>query len=323
MAKALVTVVMPVYNAEEYIGRAIESILAQTYTTIELLICDDGSTDTTRAIIETYDDDRIRFFPCKENKGNVFACNLLFSKAKGDFIAIQDADDWSTNDRIFKQIEFMQQNRGVALVGTGSLRVDATGKHTLSKVSFPTTHEEIRTTLESKCEPCFVCASVMIRREVYDAIGGYRIFFNRIGAADYDWIYRISERFSMGNIEEPVYINRRHGRSFTKSFQSDPRKSISPQIAYILYQQRKETGVDWMQSGEINRLEECIKIMLTPYEKDPSLIYRRHAESLYINREFSAATRYAAQSLFKRPFNKTNVKTFFHYLRMTIVNLIT
>ena len=102
-----ITVFMPVYNSERYLKEAIDSILNQSYKNFELLIINDGSTDSSIDIIKSYNDSRIKLINNDCNKGLPYTRNLGLKLAKGDYIAIMDSDDISYIHRLKKQIEFL------------------------------------------------------------------------------------------------------------------------------------------------------------------------------------------------------------------------
>lgn len=106
----LVSVLMPAFNTEKYIGEAIESILKQSYQNFELLILDDGSTDKTKTIIEQYHDNRIQQLLFEKNQGLVSARNHLVRVAKGKYIALMDSDDISMSNRLEIQVNFLESN---------------------------------------------------------------------------------------------------------------------------------------------------------------------------------------------------------------------
>jgi glycosyltransferase involved in cell wall biosynthesis len=118
--KPLVTIYMPVWNAESYLSQAIESILNQTYTNFEFIIVDDASTDNSLKIINSYakKDKRIRLIKNHINLGVSLSSNIAISKAKGKFLARMDADDISFSNRIEKQVEFLLKNLNLSAVGT-------------------------------------------------------------------------------------------------------------------------------------------------------------------------------------------------------------
>lgn len=118
MYKKLVTVIMPVYNAEKYLAEAIESILEQTYSDFEFIITNDGSTDNSLNIIKEYaeKDNRIRIVS-RENKGLVYTLNEQINMADGKYIVRMDADDISGKERICKQVDYMEKNQDIYLAG--------------------------------------------------------------------------------------------------------------------------------------------------------------------------------------------------------------
>ena len=104
------TVIMPAYNAEEFLEESISSILNQTYSDFELLIGDDGSTDRTMEIIQSFCDDRIIVMRNEKNLGIPCTLNRLIKASKGEYIARQDSDDISLPKRLEKQVDFLDKN---------------------------------------------------------------------------------------------------------------------------------------------------------------------------------------------------------------------
>src|SRR5690349_10671348 len=113
-----VTVLMPVYNGEPFLREAIDSILQQTWADFEFLIVNDGSTDHTRDIIDSYDDARIRVLDQAQNTGLAKSLNAGLRAARAPLVARQDADDRSHPERLAAQVEFMRAHPEVALAGT-------------------------------------------------------------------------------------------------------------------------------------------------------------------------------------------------------------
>lgn len=145
--KPLVSVIMPVYNAENYVSEAIESMLSQTYANFELIIVNDASTDKSGEIIDKYQKKYPRIIAAIHlkknlNAGGEGAGNIAFSKAKGEFVARMDADDIAHPKRLAKQVEFLQKNPDVALVGLCAEVINKNGKQIGNKI-VPTQHEEI------------------------------------------------------------------------------------------------------------------------------------------------------------------------------------
>ncbi|OGG23896.1 hypothetical protein A3A79_01710 [Candidatus Gottesmanbacteria bacterium RIFCSPLOWO2_01_FULL_43_11b] len=136
---------MPIYNGSRFMGKAIDSILAQTYHNFELIVVDDGSTDTTLSILKNYKKNypnKIRLFCHSKNIGAFAATNLGFTHAKGVYIGLMDCDDISNPSRLEKEVTFLQNHPDVILVGTQAKIIDDKGKITGQKI-YPNDHEEI------------------------------------------------------------------------------------------------------------------------------------------------------------------------------------
>lgn len=118
MDTPLVSVIMSVYNGEKYLFEAISSILNQSFQDFEFIIINDGSTDTTEKIIQTFTDLRIVYLPNPENKGLIFSLNRGLSLARGKFIARMDADDISHPYRLSEQTSYLQSHPNVIVLGT-------------------------------------------------------------------------------------------------------------------------------------------------------------------------------------------------------------
>ncbi|MEC6909352.1 glycosyltransferase family 2 protein [Photobacterium piscicola] len=112
----LVTIGIPVYNAENFIWSSINSILNQTYTNFELIIIDDGSTDRSLSIIKSFNDKRIRIFHDGENKKLPARLNQIIELAQGDYIMRMDADDIASEDRLEILLKYLEQNKNKDVV---------------------------------------------------------------------------------------------------------------------------------------------------------------------------------------------------------------
>ena len=123
----LVSVVMPVYNGESFLQEAIDSVLCQTYSNIELIIVNDGSTDRTEDIILSYSDPRIHYHKNEQNLHIVASLNKGFRIAKGYFIARMDADDICMPQRIECQVNYMQKHTDVDVCGTWAIKINEDG----------------------------------------------------------------------------------------------------------------------------------------------------------------------------------------------------
>jgi len=128
VSEPLVSVNMVVFNGERFIGEAIQSILDQTYTHFELVIMDDGSTDNTNIIVNSFSDPRIQFITSEKNNGIVHARNTALDISKGDYIAILDADDISLPARLEVEVSFLESNPEFGLVGGRAELIDENGE---------------------------------------------------------------------------------------------------------------------------------------------------------------------------------------------------
>jgi glycosyltransferase involved in cell wall biosynthesis len=201
-----VSVVMAAYNAERYVRQAIDSILSQTFTDFEFLIVNDGSTDSTKEILEQYLDPRIRVLD-QSNQGCASARNHAINLAKGKYIAIMDADDVSLPDRLKKTVAYLDQHPEVVLVG-GSYIVkhEITGVETVIRT--PTDDRILRKSL-LRYAP-FVDPANVIRKDAFEKAGGYKVDHG----FDYELYSRLAKLGKLAGIEEPLVMIRRHDGQF-------------------------------------------------------------------------------------------------------------
>jgi glycosyltransferase involved in cell wall biosynthesis len=300
----LVSIVMPAYNAGLFIENAIGSIIAQEYQNWELLIADDGSTDNTRQIVDRYLDPRIKSFHNESNLGYLKACNKVLALCRGQFITFQDADDWSAPDRLSKQLAAFENNSELGIVGTWA-RYQTLQGAILREKKTPVSHEEIYQHMWQRNPFCG--ASIMVRKEVYDAIGGYKEYFDRIGNEDYDWAMRIVERFKAANLPEFLYFVQVTANSISRNIRS-PRQLISHDLVHFLAEQRKFQNSDSLSGLDTSNLIEFEQRILQLYIKDKALIYRKAADIAAYNREWKKV-RYNAWKAWKaKPNSIINCK---------------
>ena len=215
-----VSVVMPVFNAERYVAAAIESILGQTFRDFELLIINDGSTDSSLEIINRYRDLRIQI-RSRENLGIVATRNELLEWSRGSLIACMDADDVSHRERLEIQLKFLQQNPGVGVVGTFGKFIDPDGDE-LSDFHDLLTHDEITAAL-LRADLGIINPSAMIRRSAIMHVGGYRTRF--VQAEDLDLWLRIGESYRLENIPRVLINYRVHPKSISHALPGEQRRS--------------------------------------------------------------------------------------------------
>ena len=122
-----ISVLMCVYNDEDWLKNSIDSIVNQTFTDFEFVIVNDGSTDNSLEIINSYSDDRIRIINNEENLGLPKSLNRGLNLCKSELIARMDADDISMNNRLEKQYKYLKKNKEIALIGGQAEYIDSDG----------------------------------------------------------------------------------------------------------------------------------------------------------------------------------------------------
>jgi glycosyltransferase involved in cell wall biosynthesis len=205
-----ITVLMPAYNAEKYIGNAIESVLAQTYSDFELVIINDGSTDGTQSIIETFNDERIVLVN-QANMGVAGALNAGLKISNAPFIARFDADDICYPTRLEKQLNFLQQNPDYILVGSDVDYILENGEFLFHSHCIAHSHNEIMDKLYFYCP--FFHPSVMYKKESVCNAGGYPADAHNF--EDYLLWVAIAKMGKFCNLAEPLIKYRLNSTSIT------------------------------------------------------------------------------------------------------------
>jgi glycosyltransferase involved in cell wall biosynthesis len=162
---------MSVHNGAEYLRDSIDSVLNQTYDKFEFLIIDDGSTDSSRKIIESYDDDRIKLLVNETNIGLIKSLNKGISESSGEYIARQDADDICYPERFAREIEILDRNPDILLVGTQLTLIDNAGV-TVGVWSYPVQSDLVRWFL--LFNSAVAHSSSMYRKKNVQGVGGTR-----------------------------------------------------------------------------------------------------------------------------------------------------
>lgn len=176
----LVSIVLPTYNGVKRLERAVESAIRQTYPNTEIIIINDGSTDETAGLISRLieKNPRIVALTHAKNLGIVQALNDGIARARGKYIARLDDDDtWRDDEKIGKQVRFLEQCPEYGLVGGGTIVTDSSGKE-IKRYMLPEKDEDIRKVLLIKNQ--FVHPSVMFRKDIFEKAGGYREEFRYV-----------------------------------------------------------------------------------------------------------------------------------------------
>ncbi len=208
----LVTVLLPVYNAEKYLAEAVESILTQTFRDYELLIINDGSTDRSAEIIRSFQDKRVRLVTNETNLKLIATLNKGIELARGKYIVRMDADDISLPERLQKQVDFMETHPEVGVCGTWFAPLGRSGRI----VQYPENDESIRIMMLYQTPFCH--PSVILRKEVIEK-NKISYSSNFIHCEDYELWARLSSHTRFANIPEALLQYRLHENSISASNQ--------------------------------------------------------------------------------------------------------
>lgn len=205
---------MPCFNSEKYIAESIESILSQDYENFEFIILDDASTDRTREIIQRYTDKRIHFFSSACNQGNYYLRNIGLMKSKGEYISVMDSDDIAISSKISTQLNIMEENRDIGILGSRCEWIDRDGeKLGISNLNYDIEKSKIMMLMRNQ----FIHPTIFIRNEF---LKKYKLSYNEnlYYAADYDLIARGMFYFTTLNINEILLKYRIHREQISQKF---------------------------------------------------------------------------------------------------------
>jgi glycosyltransferase involved in cell wall biosynthesis len=212
-----VSIIMPAYNAQEFLADAIQSILDQTLRSLELIIVDDGSVDSTREIAQSFAarDDRVQVVPIDRNEGIAHAINAGIKEARADLIGRLDSDDLAVPTRFERQVEFLTDHPEVVVVGSNAVHISATGERLGLSIAGPpdvATFERLRRDGEVTM---VLDGTALMRRSVLDLVGGYDESF--ASAAEVDLYCRMADHGAIVAIAEPLSLYRLHTGSNVQS----------------------------------------------------------------------------------------------------------
>jgi len=211
------SVLMPVYNAERFLREAIDSILGQTYFNFEFLILNDGSTDSSSAIIDSYTDPRIKVVHAPKNQGLVRTLNKGIDQCSGRYIVRMDADDISAPDRLEKQYRFMEENPDIGVCGTSFWILNPDGTHRLHE--HPVSHKDIVFSFFSK--GCVIGHPTVILRKSVLLESQLRYDTRFELAEDYALWSRLARVTKFANLAEPLLSYRLHENQITKVYSKE------------------------------------------------------------------------------------------------------
>ena len=200
----LVSVVLPTFNRERSVGKAIESVLRQTYTRLEVLVVDDASTDGTPELVRGLGDARIVYLRQDDNRGGSAARNRGLSAARGELIAFQDSDDEWLPHKLERQVGLLTRStESTGVIYCPYRRIYADGRtetHPADPAAAPRGeihHELLRGNFVGT-------PTILARRSCCDSVGGFDEALPRF--QDWDWMIRVSRHWQVGFVEEPLVL---------------------------------------------------------------------------------------------------------------------
>lgn len=204
MKDDLISVIIPTFNRRDKLFRSIKSVLDQTYSNIELIIVDDGSTDGTKAEVNKIRDERIRYIYLKENHGSAGARNVGVKEAKGKFIAFQDSDDEWKENKLQMQIEAIKKDPAIGLVYCAMEQYDYSGKlvATIPDGQLPD-HCKLGYIFEFMLTYALVSTqTILVKTDVIRALHGFNE--NLRALEDYEFVLRYAQNNFIGYVNEPL-----------------------------------------------------------------------------------------------------------------------
>lgn len=217
-----VSVIIPTYNRAHLVGRAVRSVLAQTYQDFEVIVVDDGSVDNTQEMMKGFNEKGIIYIKHPSNKGVSAARNTGIKHAKGKYVAFQDSDDEWLPDKLEKQIRVFENAKpDTGLIYTGMWRIKNNRKKFIPGHAIKKREGNIHDIL---LERCFVgTPTTLIRKECFKRIG---MFDENLRCADdWDMWIRISEHYAFAYIDEPLVISHCQPDSISQDRDTGPKAS--------------------------------------------------------------------------------------------------
>jgi len=235
-----VSVIIPTYNRAAFIGKAIESVLNQTFSDFELIVVDDGSTDETEAIASRFLYDRRFFYLPQDNRGRSFARNRALAFARGAYIAFLDSDDTYLPEKLAQQVAYLDSHADVDMVYTSAVCIDQHGRE-LKNQHYVAKDEGLIYELVAFFQPLTITLpTVMVRRTVLERLGGFDVAMERF--EDTDLWRRIAKEHRIGAMPQVTCVLTTHGDNELKS--QNPEKIVRAIEYYISKVFREDADMD-------------------------------------------------------------------------------
>jgi hypothetical protein len=256
-----VSIIVPAFNAEPYIGDALRSLMRQSFDDFEVLVIDDGSTDGTRAVVHEVSvaDPRVRL-QTQQHTGVVAALNHGADLSRSPYLAWLGADDVALPERLALQVDYMESHPSVAVLGGMIMATDAQLRPLLP-VRYPTDPAQVQKLLPGGNS--VAAPTAMIRAAAYHAVGGCRAAFNE-GAEDYDLWLRLSEGHQVANLREILGLYRIHPQQMSAA-------RIQPLLVSTVAAQlsaRARRAGRWDPYAELGRISYHLLVHHEPLKSD-------------------------------------------------------
>lgn len=258
--KINVSIILPVFNRAHLVTEAVKSVLIQTFQGFELIIIDDGSTDNTVEIINTFDDPRIILLR-QENCGRSVARNNGLAIARGRYIAFLDSDDVYLKGKLELQVAYMEKHPDISMIYTSAHCIDQKGKLLDEQPYVAQAEGNIYEQVAFFQPLTITLPTVMLRREVLGEVGGFDVAMERF--EDTDLWRRIAKRYRVGAIDVPTCLLRTHENNALAA--QDPEKIQAAVDYYVTKIFREDADVDtaFLHNGACRLYEYYAKALLS------------------------------------------------------------
>lgn len=311
-----VSIIMCSYNSAEYVGKAIECILAQTYTNWELIISDDTSKDNSIDVITPYlKDSRIKLHKQEKNLGYVKNKNWALRQATGELVTQLDSDDLCPEDRIEKQANVFLNNPEIKICGSDfqAIGVDDKPLNVIEFDSYAQDYKEDFLVYEPQLQYPFWFPGLMWRKELFEEFGYFSEYFNGIYGDDHYWTFKVNHKYPIYFQKDKLYYYRINPSSITNVL-DDRRKLIAQDLIAELHRLITTTGTDWFQEG---KPEEAKLFEQSLFDNKPLMAkrYRMWAAKAVDKKNWAQAKELLGKHF---SYSKTDIsgyRTLWYYLR--------
>lgn len=263
----LVSVIICIYNGEQYVKQCLDSVFEQAYKDIEIIVVDDGSIDNTRGLVQEYSDIKYIY---QENRGLAAARNTALSYVSGEYVAMLDVDDLYTQDKIEKQVKYLEENTDIDIVYNDAILIDKDGQEIkILKPEYSGLNKEDFLACILFRQSIHCTASIMVRRKCFDNVKfpeGLR------QSEDYYVTIELAKKYRFGYLEESLYKYRRHEKNLTNNRAEQEKNEINviknigvsaiqQYVAKSSFSDREKTVLLAKILFKIEKYEETIRVL--------------------------------------------------------------